>query len=567
MKIGGTLRLLAAGWLSAAMLLASESHGQVTFGGLAIPGVTVTATQGDKKFTAITDGMGMYSFPDLADGVWSVQVEMSGFTTLKQDVTVAPGGAASTWDLKLKSLSEIQAQVQTPALATEARPAQAAPAKPNAPAPAKPKPQVQAAATAPAAAGAQPAATSATAAADQPSEANQQSADGFLVNGSQVNGGSSPFALNPAFGNNRRGPRSLYTYSVNLGNITFSELNARPFSQTGALQTKAQATSFTAQGSVQGPIRIPHLLRNGPIFGINFAVTRQRTPNTLYALVPTQAQRDGDLSNVTTPILNPATLLPFQGNIIPGSQISPQAVALLKYYPLPNFTGSTIFNYQIPTVNPTNSESLNSRVNKQIGRKNSILGTFAFTSTRTSTPTVFGFLDKGSTLGLNIQPQWNHQWTNRMSSQLIYQFTRYAQHSYSNFENQANVSGLAGIEGNLQSPTYWGPPNLSFASGIAGLTDPGNPYFNRPQTGIFTNLNTWNHGRHTVKFGADFRRQELNYFGETNPRGNFNFTGAETAVPGIAGSGSDFADFLLGVPDSTNIAYGNADKYLRAVDL
>jgi hypothetical protein len=67
-----------------------------------------------------------------------------------------------------------------------------------------------------------------------------------------------------------------------------------------------------------------------------------------------------------------------------------------------------------------------------------------------------------------------------------------------------------------------------------------------------------------VKFGADFRRQELNYFGESNPRGNFNFTGAATAVPGIAGSGSDFADFLLGVPDSTTIGYGNADKYLRA---
>ena len=32
---------------------------------------------------------------------------------------------------------------------------------------------------------------------------------------------------------------------------------------------------------------------------------------------------------------------------------------------------------------------------------------------------------------------------------------------------------------------------------------------------------------------------------------------------GFAGTGSDFADFLLGVPDTSAIAFGNADKYFR----
>ncbi len=31
----------------------------------------------------------------------------------------------------------------------------------------------------------------------------------------------------------------------------------------------------------------------------------------------------------------------------------------------------------------------------------------------------------------------------------------------------------------------------------------------------------------------------------------------------MAGSGSDVADFLLGIPDASAIAFGNADKYLR----
>jgi hypothetical protein len=36
-------------------LLGSEHHGTVKFGGLPLPGAAVTAKQGDKSFSAITD--------------------------------------------------------------------------------------------------------------------------------------------------------------------------------------------------------------------------------------------------------------------------------------------------------------------------------------------------------------------------------------------------------------------------------------------------------------------------------------------------------------------------------
>ena len=60
-------------------LAASESHGAVKYGGLPLPGATVTATQGDKRIVAVTDANGNYSFPDLADGVWTIDVEMLCF--------------------------------------------------------------------------------------------------------------------------------------------------------------------------------------------------------------------------------------------------------------------------------------------------------------------------------------------------------------------------------------------------------------------------------------------------------------------------------------------------------
>ena len=71
---------------AACMLLpASEHHGVVKFGGLAVPGATVTATQGDKKQVAITDPRGVYTFADLADGVWNLQVEMLCFATRSEE--------------------------------------------------------------------------------------------------------------------------------------------------------------------------------------------------------------------------------------------------------------------------------------------------------------------------------------------------------------------------------------------------------------------------------------------------------------------------------------------------
>lgn len=566
MKMRGYLRLLVLAWLSALTLLAYEQHGQVVFGGLPIPGVTVTATKGDAKVTTITDGMGQYVFPDLPEGTWSIQVEMSGFTPVKQDVEVTATGAPTTFELKLKSLSEMQATVQTPALA-QPRPAvsAAAPAKPAAPSPAKPKPAAttQAANGTPAAPGA--AAAAAPPPAPAPSELSQQANDGFLVNGSQVNGGASPFALNPAFGNNRRGPRSLYTYLLQF-NVGNSALNAKPFSLTGQDTPKAGYNNITGQGSVQGPLRIPHLLKNGPTFFINYSLNRTRNATNAESLMPTQAQRDGDLSSFTAPIFNPATLLPFAGNQIPQSQISPQAVALLNYFPLPNLTGSSRYNYQVPVTGVSHADFINSRLQKQVGRKNTILGTFAFQSTRANNPNASGFpfLDTTSGLNMNINPQFRRQWTPRLSSTFQVQYTRAALHSYSFFENKTNVSGLAGITGNNQDPTYWGPPNLGFgSSAITGLGD-GLPSFNRPQTGTVKVDDTWNHGRHTLSFGADFIRQEWNYLSQSNPRGGFSFNGTATAVPGIPASGSDFADFLLGIPDNATLAFGNADKYLRA---
>ncbi len=89
------------------LLLLTEHHGQVMFAGFPVPGATVTAVQGDKKFIAITDQQGVYSFPELAEGPFTIQVEMLGFSTIKQEVN-AP---AAEFEMKMLPIEEIHAQI------------------------------------------------------------------------------------------------------------------------------------------------------------------------------------------------------------------------------------------------------------------------------------------------------------------------------------------------------------------------------------------------------------------------------------------------------------------------
>jgi hypothetical protein len=61
------------------------------------------------------------------------------------------------------------------------------------------------------------------------------------------------------------------------------------------------------------------------------------------------------------------------------------------------------------------------------------------------------------------------------------------------------------------------------------------------------------HGKHTLKFGAELRRQDVNYFQNNNPSGAFSFdTGFTSQNPANQGSsGAAFASFLLGYPNNS----------------
>ena len=392
--------------LNAPLVDAADHHGQIVFAGVPVPGARVTATHDDKKLTTITDASGVYSFPDLGDGTWTVLIEKRGFSPEKNDVVAS---SSPMFELKILPLSEINAKTQTPLQRTGTRSTSGASTL-----------RARPAATAQVAAGAAPPEPP-----SQTDEVAQRTADGLLINGSQNNGASSPFALNPAFGNNRRTGRSMYNGNIGI-NVDNSVLNARQFSLTGQNTLKPSTSNLTGLVNFGGPIRIPKLLRrNGPIFTINYQWTRNQTGTVQTTLVPTAEQRAGNLSGLVNPttglpvqVVNPLTGTVFANNKVP---VSPQAQALLSYYPLPNFSSSQ-YNYQIPIVNNSHSDSLQARLNKSVGRKNQFTGGFAMQSVRGDTSNLFGFLDTSRSFGFNANPSWRHTFTPRLYGTFTYTF-------------------------------------------------------------------------------------------------------------------------------------------------
>jgi hypothetical protein len=535
--------------------VAEELHGFVTFGDLPMPGATVTLLQSGKKFISVTDTQGLYSFPEVSDGTASIDIEMTGFVPVKQDITIAANTPSAKWTMTLMTLDEMRAALKPVASApfTETQ-ARSEPVKTGE----APKPR----------AGQLPA--------PQPEETTQRAQDGLLVNGSVNNAATSQYTLGARFGNTTNS-KSLYNYSLNV-RVENSALDAQSYSLTGYQTPKPQTSQITGGFAVQGPLSVPHVLRNGPNVYFGYQRTQNSVAVTTPGLVPDVYERAGNFSHALNAAGQPvvvydSTGTPYPNNTVP---ISSQAQALLNLYPLPNLAGNTQYNYQLPLVTDTHQDDWNSNASKTVGRRDQLSGSFAAESIRTSFANLFGFVDTTRALGLSAKANWSHTYNSSWRTNLGYQYSRQSNRLSPYWANRADISGMAGITGYDTQAAYWGPPTLTFVGGLASLTD-GQNTFTRNQTNGISYVVHWNRLQHNVTAGIDFRREQFNYLQQANPRGTFNFTGSVTASPAVPGSGSDVADFLVGTANTAAIAFsnpnmspfGNADKYLRqtALDL
>jgi hypothetical protein len=369
-----------------------------------------------------------------------------------------------------------------------------------------------------------------------------------------------------------------------------SALNASPFSLTGQPTEKPAYLQNSFGGSVGGPLNIPHIYHGGSktFYFINYNGKRAENPFDQFSTVPTLQERQGNFSGVTytsgpaagqpVELFNPANNTPYAGNVIPGfsAQTCPStgpynniAAGLLQYIPCPNLPGS-YQNFHYVTSANSDSDDLNLRLNHTFGAapvrgrrggggrntpRNSLQLGFHYHGSSANLTNPFPSVGGNTTVRSFDVPVSYTRSIGKLTNIVRADFNRSRTRTHNLYAFNNDITGALGITGVSQNPFDWGLPNLSFTD-FASLQDT-TPALTRNQTYTFSDNVVWNHGKHTWRWGGDFRRVQVNTETDGNPRGSFVFTGINTAQPDgsgnpVPGTGYDFADFLLGLPQQTS---------------
>ncbi|MCU1236145.1 MAG: hypothetical protein JWP63_4112, partial [Candidatus Solibacter sp.] len=290
-----------------------------------------------------------------------------------------------------------------------------------------------------------------------------------------------------------------------------------------------------------GPIQ-----RNKTFFFVDWQGTRLRTGITRFSVVPTLAQRQGIF---TQAIFDPATSprTQFPNNTIPANRIDPIANQVLQHYPLPNLAGAN--NYVRTATEPDSQDQADIRLDRYFGQRHRVFG--RYTSFRDDDTPVTPLPEGSGSLTSGVI---GHAITRGDAFAGDYQFV-----VSPSALNQARV-GYARRDLNQRSLQNGGIavpglPANSFASvlpifSVAGFQQVGpttaaNSNFTTSIT-EFLDTFTLVRRRHTIKFGADIRREALDVLNPPNPTGSFGFSTTGSNSTSVSGSGSALASLLLG---------------------
>ena len=355
--------------------------------------------------------------------------------------------------------------------------------------------------------------------------------------------------------------------------LSDSALDAAPYSLTGQPANKPAYTRHNFGAVLGGPLNIPKIYHGGDktFFFLSYNGSLGDSPYDAFSTVPTLDERKGIFP---VPIYDPVTHLPFLNNTIPGGMISTAALNLLPFIPEPNLPG-TIDNFHFVTSATNNMNNVNLRLIHNFGtllntlrpggQRNLITFGFHFHNADTTLTNPFpSVAGDTSTQSFDIPISYIRSF-HKITNILRFDFNRNRVETTNLYAFVTDVAGMAGVTGVSTDPFDWGLPNLSF-SDFAGVHDI-NPLLQRNQTLSLSDFMVWTHGKHTLRWGGDFRRLQIDTHTDSNARGSFVFTGANTAqfVGGlpVAGTGVDFADFLLGLPQMTSAQFGANNFYFR----
>ena len=399
-----------------------------------------------------------------------------------------------------------------------------------------------------------------------------------------------------------------------------SALNTRGFYANGPPAVTPSYNSNNYGITLAGSPFIPGLFKPSTkqfVF-VNFTGMKSSQLHVYNAIVPTGAvdangnptpdERNGNFSAIGSTIYR-QNGTPFPNNMIPACTggattdcITPQAQSLLAYYPLPNEVPTTTsnYNYQRVASPASDSNTIALRYVRNFGQASG-MGMFGGHGG--------GHMQSGGSLALrqNLNGNFNYQHaandayttfpamggksaTNslafgvgytigygRLTNNFSLSWNRSHLITSNYFTGVRNPATDAGLQlgdpalNTQANPLNYGVPGISFAQ-FSGFSDT-TPANRINQAISFGESSSYNKHKHNIHAGFDIRRIHLDTLAGTNVLGSYTFTGwgtcqltaATSTSPATCatGTGSDFADFLLGLPQQSAIQASNYKYYLR----
>lgn len=323
-----------------------------------------------------------------------------------------------------------------------------------------------------------------------------------------------------------------------FGNLRNDALNAKGYFDQG---DKPPFSHGQYGATLGGPI-----VTNRTFFFVGWEGTRLRREATGQASVATNRMRAGDFSELSTPIRDPFTGLPFPGNVIPANRISPEAQRLLTYIPQANRAGLAS-NYFGTTSAEEDENQFFLRLDHQLSGRDSLFFRMAYRAADNHRVALNpNFQSIGQPRNQNYVLGYTRMFSSRVVTEVKASYVRESSPNQTGREG-TDIDPLRdfGIRGlNFDEPLLRGIPN----AGITGYVGTGETFANpkllyrSPALQAHTMVNL---ARHSMRFGAEaFRRNQAFTTVNASNQGSFTFTGQLT--------GNAFADFILGLPARTD---------------
>jgi hypothetical protein len=328
-------------------------------------------------------------------------------------------------------------------------------------------------------------------------------------------------------------------------------------------------------GSLGGPVVLPKIYngKDRTFFFVDYEGYRRDAQQLLLGNIPTLRMRRGDFGETAT-IYDPTTTrasgsgfvrTPFANNQIPANRWDPVAAKMINAYPLPT-ASARLNNYLSNTVLNQRWNQGDARVDHQISPKDNFFARYSIQNTETIVPSTYpattipgipqpvNLSDEASFAGTSFQPaqQAVASYVRIINPTLVNElrigFNRYRlDYTADQFTPGGQLGNLLGVPNANVTPQEQNLPIFSPANYLGIGQTRSLPIFRRENTYQVVDNVSYTSGKHTLKWGADFRRRQLTIYQTNQGNGRFNFSPALTDSRNPAGRGGDSAaSFLLG---------------------